>query len=309
MLRTALLAAARSPRVRRVVETAPPTRPLVRRFVAGAEATEALAAARALREQGLRVSLDHLGEHVTSAEQAGSVVAAYRELLAGLAREGLTGGAEVSVKLSALGQALPVDGEKIALEHARQVCAAAEQAGSAVTVDMEDHTTTDSTLRVLAALRVDFPRTGAVLQAQLRRTEGDCRDLAREGSRVRLCKGAYAAPTSVAFTRPSEVDRSYARCLAVLMAGSGYPMVASHDPRMVRLAGELAARNGRGTDEYEHQMLYGVRPDEQQRLAGEGRRVRVYVPYGHEWYGYFVRRLAERPANVGFFLRSLASRG
>lgn len=309
MLRTALLAAARSPRVRRVVETAPPTRPLVRRFVAGAEATEALAAARALREQGLRVSLDHLGEHVTSAEQAGSVVAAYRELLAGLAREGLTGGAEVSVKLSALGQALPVDGEKIALEHARQICAAAEQAGSAVTVDMEDHTTTDSTLRVLAALRVDFPRTGAVLQAQLRRTEGDCRDLAREGSRVRLCKGAYAAPASVAHTRPSEVDRSYARCLAVLMAGSGYPMVASHDPRMVRLAEELAARNGRGTEEYEHQMLYGVRPDEQQRLAGEGRRVRVYVPYGHEWYGYFVRRLAERPANIGFFLRSLASRG
>ena len=309
MLRTALLAAADSPRVRRLVETAPPTRPLVRRFVAGTEVPEALDAARELRERGVRVSLDHLGEHVTGAEQAGSVVAAYREVLAGLAREGLTDVAEVSVKLSALGQALPVDGEKIALDNARRICAAAERAGSAVTVDMEDHTTTDSTLRVLAALRVDFPRTGAVLQAQLRRTEGDCRDLAREGSRVRLCKGAYAAPASVAFPHPSEVDRSYARCLGVLMAGAGYPMVASHNPRMVRLAERLAERNGRGATEYEHQMLYGVRPDEQQRLADEGRRVRVYVPYGHEWYGYFVRRLAERPANVGFFLRSLVSRG
>lgn len=309
MLRSALLAAARSPRVRRFVETAPPTRPLVRRFVAGTDAAEALSTARELRDQGMRVSLDHLGEHVTSAEQAGSAVSAYREVLAGLAAEGLAGGAEVSVKLSALGQALPVDGEKIALEHARRICTAAEQAGSAVTLDMEDHTTTDSTLRVLAALRVDFPSTGAVLQAQLRRTEGDCRDLARQGSRVRLCKGAYAAPASAAFTRPSDVDRSFARCLGVLMAGSGYPMVASHDPRVVRLAGQLAARNGRGATEYEHQMLYGVRPEEQRRLADEGYRIRVYIPYGQEWYGYFVRRLAERPANVGFFLRSLASRG
>jgi len=309
MLRTGLLAAARSPRVRRVVETAAPTRPLVRRFVAGTDATAALAAARELRGKGVRVSLDHLGEHVTSAEHAGSAVSAYREVLSGLAAEGLADRAEVSVKLSALGQALPVDGEKIALEHARRICAAAAQAGTAVTLDMEDHTTVDSTLRVLAALRVDFPRTGAVLQAQLRRTEGDCRDLAREGSRVRLCKGAYAPPASVAFPRPSEVDRSFARCLGVLMAGSGYPMVASHDPWMVRLTGQLAARNGRGATEYEHQMLYGVRPDEQLRLAAEGRRVRVYVPYGQEWYGYFVRRLAERPANVAFFARSLLSRG
>ena len=308
MLRTALLAAARSPVVRRAVETAAPTRPLVRRFVAGPGVPDALRAARDLREQGVRTSLDHLGEDATSAEQGGTTVRAYRDVLAALAEAGLAGSTEVSVKLSALGQALPVDGDKIALENARRICEAARSAGTAVTLDMEDHTTTDSTLGVLAALRVDFPDTGAVLQAQLRRTEGDCRDLARQGSRVRLCKGAYSAPAAVAFQRSSEVDGSFARCLGVLMAGPGYPMVATHDPRMVALAGRLAARHGRPAETYEHQMLYGVRPDEQQRLAAEGNRLRVYVPYGQEWYGYFTRRLAERPANVAFFLRSLATR-
>lgn len=309
MLRTALLAAARSQTVRQIVESAPLTRPLVRRFVAGDGVPDALRAVRELREQGVRASLDHLGEHITGAEQAGTTVCAYLDVLAALDEAGLAGTSEVSVKLSALGQLLPVDGEKIALENARQICEHAAAAGTAVTLDMEDHTTTDSTLGLLDALRVDFPQAGAVLQAQLRRTASDCRDLAREGSRVRLCKGAYSAPASVAFQRPSEVDLSFARCLGILMAGSGYPMVASHDPRMVRLAGELAARHSREADSYEHQMLYGVRPDEQQRLAAEGHRLRVYVPYGQEWYGYFTRRLAERPANVAFFLRSLASRG
>jgi proline dehydrogenase len=173
---------------------------------------------------------------------------------------------------------------------------------------MEDHTTTDATLSVLRELRQDFPWVGAVLQAYLRRTEGDCRDLATPGSRIRLCKGAYAEPASVAFTDKTEVDRSYVRCLKVLMAGSGYPMVASHDPRLIAIAAHLAAETGRTADKFEFQMLYGIRPDEQQRLAEDGNRIRVYLPYGGEWYGYFMRRLAERPANLTFFLRSLATR-
>ena len=174
---------------------------------------------------------------------------------------------------------------------------------------MEDHTTTDSTLAVLSELRQDFPATGAVIQSYLRRSVGDCRDLAGTGSRVRLCKGAYDEPESVAFRDREEVDKSYVRCLRVLMAGRGFPMVATHDPRLIAVTGALAVRHGRRPASYEYQMLHGVRPDEQLRLAGRGETVRVYLPYGQEWYGYLVRRMAERPANLGLFLRSLASRG
>jgi proline dehydrogenase len=147
------------------------------------------------------------------------------------------------------------------------------------------------------------------VQSYLHRTEGDCRDLAGPRSRVRLCKGAYNEPESVAFRSKDEVDLSYVRCLKVLMAGEGYPMVASHDPRLVEIAGTLAVRHNRSPGSYEYQMLFGVRPEEQKRLAAAGERLRVYTPFGDEWYGYFMRRLAERPANVGFFLRSLLTRG
>jgi proline dehydrogenase len=209
--------------------------------------------------------------------------------------------------LSALGQSL-VDGDKIALGNAQLVCDAARTAGTSVTVDMEDHTTTDSTLDTLSELRKDFPDTGAVLQAYLYRTEADCRDLAHAGSRVRLCKGAYAEPASVAFQDRHEIDRSYVRCLKILMAGEGYPMLATHDPRLIEIGQWLAADRGRGLDSYEFQMLYGIRPTEQRRLAHLGHRVRVYLPYGTDWYGYLVRRLAERPANLAFFARSLISK-
>jgi proline dehydrogenase len=172
---------------------------------------------------------------------------------------------------------------------------------------MEDHTTTDETLATLHELRKDYPETGAVLQAYLHRTEADCRALAHEGSRVRLCKGAYNEPEQVAFRDRHEVDKAYVRCLKVLMAGQGYPMVATHDPRMIRIAGALATRHGRTPGDHEYQMLYGIRTDEQRRLAAAGHTVRVYVPYGQEWYGYLMRRLAERPSNLTFFLRSLVS--
>jgi len=174
---------------------------------------------------------------------------------------------------------------------------------------MEDHTTTDSTLAILRELRADFPWVGAVLQSYLHRTEADCRDLSYEGSRVRLCKGAYDEPPSVAHQSAHEVDRAYVRCLKILMQGKGYPMVASHDPRLIDVAGVLAMTSGRDQGDYEFQMLYGVRPDEQRRLAENGEKMRVYVPYGSQWYGYLMHRLAERPANVAFFLRSVVSKG
>jgi proline dehydrogenase len=307
MLRSTLLAAARSSAVRAAVE-AGPFDPLVARFVAGTTVDDALVVARRIAHDRL-VTVDHLGEDTTDRARADANVAAYRTLLRRVGAEGLADRVEVSIKLSAFGQRLPRDGEKIALESARQVCEAAAAAGTTVTVDMEDHRTTDATLATVRDLRVDFPDVGAVLQAHLRRTEGDCRDLAGPGSRVRLCKGAYDEPESVAYRRTGEVDRSFVRCLKVLLAGQGLPMVATHDPRLIGIARYLARRAGRTADDFELQMLYGVRPRVQTELAGEGLRVRVYLPYGTEWCGYFMRRLAERPANLAFFARSLATRG
>jgi proline dehydrogenase len=311
VLRQVLLQASRSETVRSVVENAPVSRQVVARYVPGTRDEDAVRACRELLGAGLTASLDHLGEDTTEPEQARGVRDAYVGVLRLLADAGLTqsGRVEVSVKLSAVGQALGADGEKIALEHAHAICEAAAAAGTTVTLDMEDHTTTDSTLAILRELRQDFGWVGAVLQAYLFRTEADCRDLATEGSRVRLCKGAYKEPPSVAFASRADVDRSYVRCLSALMAGRGYPMVATHDPRLVDIAGALAVRHRRTPADHEYQMLYGIRPDEQRRLAGEGETVRVYVPYGSQWYGYLMRRLAERPANLAFFLRSLVSRG
>jgi proline dehydrogenase len=309
-LRGALLQAARSTRLRDVLETAPVSRSVVKRFVAGTGPGDAVAASRALTADGLRVTIDHLGEDTTDREHADRVRDAYLHLLAALSDAGLAadGRTEVSVKLSAVGQALGPDGPKISTENAHRICEAAAAAGTTVTIDMEDHTTTDATLQAVRELRADFGWVGAVLQAYLHRTEADCRDLAGEGSRVRLCKGAYDEPASVAFQDKHEVDRSYVRCLKVLMAGAGYPMVATHDPRLVDVAGALAVRHDRAQGTYEYQMLYGIRPDEQRRLSAVGETVRVYLPYGEDWYGYLMRRMAERPANTLFFLRALATR-
>ncbi len=309
MLRRVLLSLSRSGRVRHLVETAPVSRGVVARFVAGTGADEAVAASRRLVDSGRLVSLDRLGEDTVERSQADATRDAYVPLLKRLAEDGLTAASEVSVKLSAVGQALPGDGEKLALDNAFAICEAARDAGTTVTLDMEDHTTTDSTLRILGDLRRDFPSTGAVVQAYLHRTEADCRDLATAGSRVRLCKGAYKEPASVALQEKDEVDRSYVRCLKILMAGPGYPMVATHDPRLVAITDDLVRRNRREKGSYEYQMLYGIRPNEQLRLAARGERMRVYVPYGDEWYGYLVRRMAERPANLVFFLRALATKG
>jgi len=299
----------RSDTTKRLVSSMPVSSGIVARFVAGETVDTAVEATQRLESDGLCVTLDYLGEDTLDLAQAQSTVDAYVELLEHLAVSGLTQGAEVSVKLSAVGQALPGDGERIALEHARTICQAASNAGTTVTLDMEDHTTTDSTLGILRDLRQDFPSTGAVLQAYLHRTEADCKDLAYEGSRVRLCKGAYKEPESVAYQGKHDVNLSYVRCLKALMSGAGYPMVASHDPRLIEIAGALAAGNERTQGTYEYQMLFGIRPDEQKRLAALGEKVRVYVPYGDQWYGYLMRRLAEKPSNLAFFARSVITKG
>ena len=311
MLRRMLLAASASHRVRQVITTAPYTRDVVTRFVAGDSADDALRVTRRLLADGLLVTLDYLGEHTADRDQAAAVADEYIRLLARLGSAGLASGgrAEVSVKPTAVGLGLAEHGQKTAAENIARICAAARDAGTTVTLDMEEHTAVGPTLQILAGLRLDFPGLGCVLQSYLRRSADDCADLAVAGSRIRLCKGAYRAPDWAAFGSRADVDRSYARCLRILLAGECYPMFATHDPRLIKIAGVRAATAGRAPGSFEFQMLYGIRPAEQLRLASGGAQVRVYVPYGNDWYGYLVRRLAERPANLAFFLRSLVSTG
>jgi proline dehydrogenase len=298
LARPAILAASRSQSLKRAAEGLPVTRRVVRRFVPGQTVDDVLGAVEDLRASRRLVSIDHLGEDVHDADAAEDNVKAYLTLLdlLGARREtGAVAPLEVSLKLSALGQA-------------HTICTRAREVGAWVTVDAEDHTTTDSTLLIVRELRADFPWLGTVLQAYLHRTYGDCEEFAASGARIRLCKGAYDEPASVAHRDRDEITADYLRCLRVLMNGAGYPMVASHDPVIIDAVPGMARECGRGSDGFEYQMLYGIRADEQVRLARAGNNVRVYVPFGTQWYGYFVRRLAERPANLSFFLRALAER-
>ena len=306
MLRRVLLAASASPRLRQLITTAPQARAIVDSYVAGETADDAVRVTRTLRAAGLLVSLDYLGEDTKDAAQAVAVADEYVQVLGKLAAEGLTqsGAAEVSVKPTAVGLFL---GERTAIQNIRRICAAAQEAGTTVTLDAEEFAAIEPTLRIAAQLRAEHSDLGCVIQACLRRSEADCRALAGYGIRVRLCKGAYDEPDSVAFTARRDVDASYARCMRTLMNGPGYPMLATHDPRLIEIAGSLAMLTGRSADSFEYQMLYGIRPAEQRRLANTGAGMRVYVPYGGDWYAYLVRRLAERPRNLAFFLRSLRS--
>jgi proline dehydrogenase len=312
-VRPAILAAGRWEGLRRTAERMPVTREVVGRFVPGETVDRVLDSVAVLRDSGRYVSVDYLGEDVTDFDDADAAVQVYLDLIDELGRASDPAGdgirpLEVSVKLSALGQSLDRDGEKVARENAWSICAAAQRAGVWVTVDAENHTTTDSTLSIVRDLRAEFPWLGLVLQAYLRRTLGDCEEFAAAGARIRLCKGAYDEPASVAYRDRAAVTDSYLRCLRVLMAGSGYPMVATHDPAIISAVPDMAGESGCGAGDFEYQMLYGIRDGEQRRLADAGNQVRVYVPFGTQWYGYFMRRLAERPANLVFFLRALAER-
>ena len=315
LLRKPILAMSGSSAVRDTVSKAPLTKSVVDRFIPGETTADAVAAVTALRAKGLEVTLDHLGEDTTDRATADATVAAYLDVIEGLAAAGQVAGAEVSVKLSAVGQALvaspdlPAGGNAYALAGASRIADAAYAAGARMTLDIEDHTTIDQTLEVLFELRRTHPDVGVAIQAMLLRTPKDLELLTGPGSRVRLVKGAYDEPATVAHTDPQEIDLAYVRAMKTLMFGKGHPMIGSHDPRMVAIAAQLATDAGRTPDRWEHQMLFGIRPDEQERLVKAGRTVRVYVPYGADWYGYFTRRLAERPANLLFFLRSVATRG
>jgi proline dehydrogenase len=303
-----ILAASRSDKMRRFVSAAPGTKQVVARFIAGETVEQVVPVVKEAVAKGLEVTLDVVGEDITTREQAAAARDAYLELIEQLEGLGLGTKAEMSVKLSMFGQSLE-GGHELALANVRPVVEAAAAIGTTVTLDAEDHTTLDSMFAIHEELRKDFPQTGCVIQAYLFRTEDDARRLSEAGSRVRIVKGAYKEPASVAHQDKAEIDKAYVRVLKILMEGDGYPMIGSHDPRLIAITQELARSAGRKLDDYEFQMLYGIRGDEHVRLAAEGHRMRVYTAYGTDWYGYFMRRLAEKPANLLFFLRSMITKG
>ncbi|GGU15523.1 proline dehydrogenase family protein [Streptomyces violascens] len=307
MLGPVILAASRSDKMRKLVSAAPVTKPVVNRFIPGETVDQVVPIVEEAVGKGLELTLDVVGEDITTPEQAAHARDAYLELIERLGDLGHGTKAEMSVKLSMFGQALE-GGHELALANVRPVVEAAAAIGTTVTLDAEDHTTLDSMFAIHEELRKDFPQTGCVIQAYLFRTEADARRLAANGSRVRIVKGAYKEPAEVAYQDKSEIDKAYVRILKILMEGEGYPMIGSHDPRLIAIGQELARRAGRKLDEYEFQMLYGIRSEEHLRLAAEGHRMRVYTAYGTDWYGYFMRRLAEKPANLLFFVRSMITK-
>ncbi|MCT9091565.1 proline dehydrogenase family protein [Streptomyces sp. ASQP_92] len=307
MLGPVILAASRSDKMRKLVSAAPVTKPVVNRFIPGETVDQVVTIVEEMVGKGLELTLDVVGEDITTPEQAAHARDAYLELIERLKELGHGTKAEMSVKLSMFGQALE-GGHELALANVRPVVEAAAAIGTTVTLDAEDHTTLDSMFAIHEELRKDFPETGCVIQAYLFRTEADARRLAAAGSRVRIVKGAYKEPAEVAYQDKGEIDKAYVRVLKILMEGEGYPMIGSHDPRLIAIGQELARRAGRKLDEYEFQMLYGIRGEEHLRLAAEGHRMRVYTAYGTDWYGYFMRRLAEKPANLLFFVRSMITK-
>jgi len=270
---------------------------LVSTYVAGEQESDAVTAAAEVAERGMRICVDRLVRDADDKLAADATVASYLDVLRALEARGLAAGADLSVRPTAIGLGL-ADGTQIALDRAHALGDRAAAVGATVTFDMQDHHTVDDTLALFHALRDDHPDTGVAVQARLYRTESDCRDLAGAGSRVRLCKGAYEEPSSIAFQRPDEVDRSFVRCTKVLLAGEGHPMFATHDTRLTEITGSLAARFRREQGSFEFQIAYGVRPDEQARLLRAGETVRVWIPYGPDWTGYVAQRVAGRPTRT-----------
>jgi proline dehydrogenase len=272
-----------------------------RRFIAGESVDEAVEAARAIQGRGLMLTLDLLGESVGTLDQAEAAAREYLRVIDVIIRSGIE--RNLSLKLTQLG--LDVD-KASAVDNLRKILERAEPAGFFVRIDMENSAYTDVTLEIFETLwQHGYRQIGIVLQSALRRSEADLQRINALGARVRLVKGAYKEPKTVAYQKKSEVDAAYARMIKTALVEGHYPAIATHDPAMIALARQIAREQGIAADRYEFQMLYGVRRDLQATLLREGYRVRVYVPFGREWFPYFMRRLGERPANVVFVVRSV----
>ncbi len=303
MLRNLLLFLSEQRHLRRWMETSPVARGLTRRFVAGETLERELEVCRGLNRAGILVTVDHLGEKVTSLDEARASLDAYLEALRGIAAEKL--GASISIKLSQFGLELS---DEACRENVDTLVRAARDVDGRVEVDMESHPYVDRNLRIVTAMHERYGGVRAVIQAYLHRSEADVAALSRLGVPVRLCKGAYREPAAVAFPRKSQVNENYKRLTEVLLEQGVYPALATHDPDMIQHALRFAQRKGIPKEGFEFQMLYGIRRDLQDRLLAAGHRLRLYVPYGTAWYPYWMRRLAERPANLLFLARNLFRR-
>ena len=304
-MRSTLLTLSHRKSLGRLATRVPITRPMVRRFICAETLDEALPAICRLRDEGMRTTVDVLGESVSEEADARAAAARYLAVLDALAASGLD--RNVSLKPTQMGLAIDPG---LARETIGSIVARATELGAFIRIDMEDHTTTDSTLALWRDVRPDTWRDGGadvglVIQAALRRSDDDIEAIIAEGGRVRLCKGAYKEPSSVAYGDKADVDAAYERQMLRLVRAGRYPALATHDVRLIKRAIEVAKAEGIARDAFEFQMLFGIRRDVQEQLVGAGWRVRTYVPFGSQWYPYFMRRLAERPANVSFILRNL----
>jgi len=275
-------------------------RRMAARFIAGEELDDALRVIGRLNAEGFMVTLDLLGESVEEAGEAAAACQAYIGLLERLAGEGLN--SHVSVKLTQLGLGIC---EALACRHLSALCECAARHHNFVRVDMEGSAFTEATLRVFRAVAAPREVAGVVIQSYLYRSEKDVQELLECGARIRLVKGAYDEPRSIAFQRKRDVDRNFSKLMAMMLASGIYHAIATHDERLIAEAREYARAHAIPPERYEFQLLYGIRRDLQRDLLRQGERVRLYVPYGHQWYSYFMRRLAERPANVLFLLRNI----
>lgn len=301
MLRSSLLYLANQPQLKRLLSGSL-AQPLVRRFVAGETLADAMSTIQRLNQANLSATLDYLGEAVNSVAAANSAAQQYIGILHAIERQ--QADANVSLKLTQLG--LDVDHE-LCMRNLSYLLAQAAQFNNFVRIDMESSAYTDVTLKVFRELFERYKNVGVVIQAYLYRSENDIRALNKLGARVRLCKGAYNEPDSVAFAKKADTDNNYIRLMQLLLSEGTYPGIATHDVRMIEATKEFASREGIPLDKFEFQMLYGIRRDLQEELVRQGYRVRIYVPYGSEWYPYLMRRLAERPANLLFMLRGVMS--
>jgi proline dehydrogenase len=270
------------------------------RFVAGEDLMDAAEAISQLNLKKITASFDHLGESISSEAETREEVREYTRVLDAISEKSLD--SNVSVKLTQLGLDIS---PQLCLENTRAIVQAAARHQNFVRIDMEDSTKTDSTLDIFRQLRREFDNVGIVVQSYLYRTEKDIEDLLALGARIRLCKGAYKEPETVAFPEKKDVDANYIKLMKMLLPSGIYHGIATHDEKMVEATRQFASENGIASERFEFQMLYGVRRDLQEKLIAEGYRVRVYVPYGRYWYPYFMRRLAERPANVWFVMKNM----
>lgn len=300
MWRSAFLYLSTSDLVSRIAVGNPLARSIASRFVAGETLSQAIAAARVLRQRGMSVEMDYLGENVTDAGQAEAARDAYVALLERMARDGV--GGDVSMKLSQMGMGVDRD---LCASNVEAVVSRAASLGGVVWLDMEGSGYTDATLEMYERIRASHANVGVALQAYLYRTRADLSQVLSIGGTVRLCKGAYAEPPSVAYPSKRDVNRNYAELAEILLESGRHHAIATHDEEMVTHVIEYARRHRINEDQFEFQMLYGIRRDLQERLLAQGFIVRSYIPYGEEWYPYFMRRLAERPANLLFLLGSI----